>query len=216
MSTEQDLAVIVPLEPGPAVLSAGAKAEAFSCAPNTRKAYVAGWNDFNSWGFQNWCAGLPASPADVGSYLKHQVETEGKSLATARNRLAAIAAAHRLGKHPDPVKDPLVKAMLKRLSRDYGKPRKQAKGLGRSQGDGADPAGPQGQAPAKGDRGPGGGAGRGGPGTPASDAGRAAPPLGDRGAHLGERRASGGRLRPAPRGKVQDRPVGRGLSPYPG
>ena len=43
--------------------------------------------------------------------------------------LAAIAAAHRLGKHPDPVKDPLVKATLKRLAREYSKPRKQANGL---------------------------------------------------------------------------------------
>ena len=57
------------------------------------------------------------------------METRGKALATARNRLAAIAAAHRLGKHEDPVKDPMVKATLKRLAREYGKPREQAKGL---------------------------------------------------------------------------------------
>ena len=57
------------------------------------------------------------------------METGGKALTTARNRLAAIAAAHRLGKHPDPVNDPLVKATLKRLAREYGKPRKQANGL---------------------------------------------------------------------------------------
>ena len=41
----------------------------------------------------------------------------------------AITAAHRLRNHTDPVKDPLVKATLKRLAREYGKPRKQAKGL---------------------------------------------------------------------------------------
>ena len=57
------------------------------------------------------------------------METEGKSLATVRTRLAAIAAAHRLGKHENPVPDPLVKATLKRLSREHGKPRKQARGL---------------------------------------------------------------------------------------
>ena len=57
------------------------------------------------------------------------METRGKALTTARNRLAAIAAAHRLGKHPDPVNDPLVKATLKRLGREYGKPRKQANSL---------------------------------------------------------------------------------------
>ena len=49
---------------------------------------------------------MPTAPAIIGCYLEYLVETEGKSLATARNRLAAIAADHRLGKHHDPVKDP--------------------------------------------------------------------------------------------------------------
>ena len=57
------------------------------------------------------------------------METEGKTLATARMRLAAIAAAHRLGGHEDPTTRPLVKATMKRLAKEYGKPRKQAKGL---------------------------------------------------------------------------------------
>ena len=112
-----------------APVDAGAKATVLSWAANTQKAYVAGWNEFTSWCFQNRCAGLPAAPAVVGHYLENLVEAQGKAIATARNRLAAIAAAHRLGKHPDPVKDPLVKATLKRLAREYGKPRKQAKGL---------------------------------------------------------------------------------------
>ena len=75
------------------------------------------------------CPGLPAAPADVGRYLEDLVEVRGKALTTARNRLAAIAAAHRLGKQTDPVKDPLVKATFKRLAREYGRPRTQAKGL---------------------------------------------------------------------------------------
>ena len=49
----------------------------------------------------------------MGRYLEHLVETEGKTLATARTRLAAIAAAHRLGGHPDPTTRPLVKATMK-------------------------------------------------------------------------------------------------------
>ena len=43
--------------------------------------------------------------------------------------LLGNVAAHRLGKHPVPVKDPLVKVTLKRLTRQYGKPRKQERGL---------------------------------------------------------------------------------------
>ena len=129
MTTEQVLQKIVPQEARPAAVSAGAKAEALSWASNTRKAYVAGWNDFTSWCLENRCPGLPAAPADVGLYLEHLVEQQGRTLATARLRLAAIAAAHRLGKHPDPTPDPLVKATLKRLAREHGKPRQQAKGL---------------------------------------------------------------------------------------
>ena len=36
---------------------------------------------------------------------------------------------HRLGGFPDPTSRPLVKSRLKRLAREYGKPRRQAKGL---------------------------------------------------------------------------------------
>ena len=43
--------------------------------------------------------------------------------------LAAIAAAHRLGGHEDPTTRPLVKATMTGLPREYGKPRKWAKGL---------------------------------------------------------------------------------------
>ena len=46
--------------------------------------------------------------------------TEARTLATARMRL---------GGHEDPTARPLVKATMKRPAREYGKPRKQAKGL---------------------------------------------------------------------------------------
>ena len=42
---------------------------------------------------------------------------------------AAIVTARRLSKHQGPTSRPLVKATLKRLPREYGKPRKQAKGF---------------------------------------------------------------------------------------
>ena len=91
-----------------AAVDAGARAEALSWVPNTRKAYVADWNDFTSWCIENRYLGLPSDPVDVGRYLEHLVETEGKSLTTTRLRLAAIAAAHRLRGHTDPTSLPLV------------------------------------------------------------------------------------------------------------
>ena len=110
-------------------LLADAKAEAGSWAPSTRRVYVAGWKHFTNWCIEHRCAGLPATAADVGRYIEHLVQAEGKTLATARLYLAAIAAAHRLGGHQDPTSRPLVKATMKRLSREHGKPRKQARGL---------------------------------------------------------------------------------------
>ena len=118
-----------PTSPDGVDVLADARAEALSWSPNTRRAYVAGWNHFTSWCIEHRCAGLPSAAADVGRYIEHLVEMEGKTLATARLRLAAIAAAHRLGGHPDPTARPLVKATMKRLGREYGKPRKQANGL---------------------------------------------------------------------------------------
>ena len=87
----------------------------------------AGWRDFTQWCLDTGVRGLPAAPADVGRYLEHLVEARGRALATARSRLAAVSAAHRLAGHPDPASRPLVKATLKRLGREHGKPRKQAR-----------------------------------------------------------------------------------------
>ena len=128
---EPDVTIEVPLvhpDADPPAL-ADAKAEAASWSPETRRSYVAGWKDFTRWCLDNRCLCLPAAPADIGRYLENLVELEGKTLATARSRLAAIAAAHRLVGHQDPASRPLVKATLKRLAREHGRPRRQAKGL---------------------------------------------------------------------------------------
>ena len=44
-------------------------------------------------------------------------------MTTARSRLAAIAAAHSLDLHPNPTSRPLVKASLKCLAKERGRPR---------------------------------------------------------------------------------------------
>ena len=53
------------------------------------------------------------------------METEGRTLAIVRLRLAAIAAAHRLGGQEDPTTRPLLKSALRRLA-DEGHDRHQA------------------------------------------------------------------------------------------
>ena len=64
-----------------------ARATVLSWAPNTTKSYLVGWNDFTSWCIEHNCPGLPAAPDVVGRYLEDLVETQGKALTTARNRL---------------------------------------------------------------------------------------------------------------------------------
>ena len=108
---------------------ADAKAEALSWSPNTGWAYVMGWKQFTSWCIEMGCAGLPSDLTTLGRYLEHLVETGGRTLATARLRLATIAGAYRLGRYDDPTSRPVVKATLQRLDREYGNPRKLAKGL---------------------------------------------------------------------------------------
>ena len=98
-------------------------------SPNTKRSYVSDWKNFTIPCLENRCAGVPAAPADVGRHPGHLVKTEGRTLATARMHLAAVAAAHRLDGHLNTVARPLVKATMKRLAREYGWPRKQARGL---------------------------------------------------------------------------------------
>ena len=74
----------VPTAPAEVEVLADARAEARSWSSNTRRAYVAGWKDYTSWCYENQSADLPAAPADVGRYLEHLVETEGRTMATAR------------------------------------------------------------------------------------------------------------------------------------
>ena len=45
--------------------------DAGSWSPNTRRAYVAGWEHFTSWCIEHRCAGRPSEVADVGRYLEN-------------------------------------------------------------------------------------------------------------------------------------------------
>ena len=69
--TEQDLIPVLAAgvprgTPAHPDLLADARAEAGSWAPNTKRAYVAGWKHFTTWYIENRCPGLPSAPADVG------------------------------------------------------------------------------------------------------------------------------------------------------
>ena len=69
---------------------------------NTQRAYVADWSDFTCGCLEHRCAGLPATPAGVGRYLYHLVETDGRMMATAPAHPVANAGCAPSGLTPGP------------------------------------------------------------------------------------------------------------------
>ena len=106
-----------------------AQAQRDAWAPSTLRTYRAAWRTFTSWCEGEGLSAQPADPAHIAGFLEHLIEGESRSLATARTYLAAIAAAHRLGAYADPTAHTIVRATLKRLGREHGRPQRQAKPL---------------------------------------------------------------------------------------
>lgn len=94
---------------------------------NTRRAYVQAWDRFC--GVVGRGRAMPATPGTVANYLSMLAE-EGKSVATIRLAAAAISAAQRVAGDADsPCSSPVVKAALKRISRQHGQAQAQASAL---------------------------------------------------------------------------------------
>ena len=94
--------------------------------PSTRRTYEAAWRHFSHWCEEQGVSTQPASPCTVAKFLKELVEQQGRTLATARTYLAAIAAIYKRGGQPSPNESPLVRSTLKRLVRERGRPRRHA------------------------------------------------------------------------------------------
>ena len=105
---------------------ADAEAPGRAWLPSTRRTYEAAWRHFSHWCEEQGVSTQPASPCTVAKFLKELVEQQGRTLATARTYLAAIAAIYKLGGQPSPNESPLVRSTLKRLVRERGRPRRQA------------------------------------------------------------------------------------------
>ena len=73
-------------------LGAGAKAEILSWSPNPRKAYAAVWKDLTKWCLEDRLRVIPQLRATSGITWAHPVELQGRTLAAARPRLAAVSA----------------------------------------------------------------------------------------------------------------------------
>lgn len=99
--------------------------EANAKAPNTRRAYVADWRDFQSYCTANGFPSLPAPPRVVQLYLTYLADycTPPPKIATIKRRLAAIAKAHQLRDLPSPTRTNMVKHTMEGIVRAYHKTR---------------------------------------------------------------------------------------------
>jgi hypothetical protein len=80
-------------------------------APNTRRAYRVGWNDFATYCASHAAVPLPTSPQTVALYVT--VLADRTKLATIRTYLAAIAEKHR----ENGLESPTSRAMVRRIVR---------------------------------------------------------------------------------------------------
>lgn len=115
----------VAIQPDPSISNLAATAERAKAygrnakSAATRRAYAADLRDFEAFCLANGLMSLPAEPTTVALYLTHSAEI-GKTVATIRRRLAAIADAHEEAGVESPVKAKPVRAILSGIAREKG------------------------------------------------------------------------------------------------
>ena len=95
-----------------------------SLAASTRYAYLGHWRAFEEWAASRNYSGAPAKPETVAAHLADI--GRAASASTLRVRRAAIGAAHRAAKLPDPTASEVVKRALGGLVRQIGNSQRQA------------------------------------------------------------------------------------------
>lgn len=100
------------------------KALSASLAASTRYAYLRHWKAFEEWAASRNYTVAPAKPETVAAHLADFGRTARAS--TLRVRRAAIGAAHRAAKFPDPTANEVVKRALGGLVRQIGDSQRQA------------------------------------------------------------------------------------------
>ncbi len=88
-------------------------------APNTRRAYVAGWNHFAGWCMANGRGALPASGETVAVYVS-ECDEDGTLMSTIEVRLAAISQAHGAAGFDSPRSEAVVGAVCAGIRRARG------------------------------------------------------------------------------------------------
>ena len=116
-------------QPAPEVLSpAVAGAISASRSDATRRAYSGQWRQFVAWAGDAGVPWLPAAPVDVAEYLTALVG-RGVGIATVRQAVSAIGAAHRAAGADSPTESEVVRLTMAGLSRQNRRPAVQAPAL---------------------------------------------------------------------------------------
>jgi integrase len=116
--------------PAPRAALAMAKSKAYQAAadaPATLRAYAADLAHFKAWCEAHNFQPMPASPETVGAYLA--AAGLGYALPTLRRRVAAIARAHRIAKHPLDTRHPAIRETLRGIARTHGEPARRSVAL---------------------------------------------------------------------------------------
>ncbi|HTW72341.1 MAG TPA: site-specific integrase [Acetobacteraceae bacterium] len=116
--------------PAPRAALAMAKSKAYQAsadAPGTLRAYRADLENFKAWCVSHGFEPMPAAPETVGAYLA--AAGLGYALPTLRRRVAAIARAHRIARHPLDTKHPAIRETLRGIARTHGEPAKRSAAL---------------------------------------------------------------------------------------
>ena len=116
--------------PAPRAALAIAKSKAYQAAadaPATLRAYAADLANFKGWCEAHGFEPMPANPETVGAYLS--AAGLGYALPTLRRRVAAIARAHRIAKHPLDTRHPAIRETLRGIARAHGQPPRRSAAL---------------------------------------------------------------------------------------
>ncbi len=117
------------LESPLAGIPANADIERNAHAPNTRRAYDAGWERWQGWAVYRRARVLPAHPDAVAAYLKERAMA-GLSPATVQVDRASIAAGHRAAGAGDPTAHEAVRQLMRCIVRTNPCTRGQVDGVG--------------------------------------------------------------------------------------
>jgi integrase len=101
--------------------------QAAADAPGTLRAYKADLENFKAWCISHAFEPMPAAPETVGAYLA--AAGLGNALPTLRRRVAAIARAHRIDKHPLDTKHPAIRETHRGIARMHGEPARRSAAL---------------------------------------------------------------------------------------